>query len=361
MSVSHCSSCKQTLCSIVYVFTWLLLIIGLIVFHVGLDELIGPLKDFPDNLRLGFDRVFGFAELESGAKDIEGHSRMALQMCGVSMTQVGNCGGIPNPVPFSRAADTNPKRRAIKRIFEDALVKVQRIANDKYFGTEALQSTANDLNTMLEQINKLEQDPTLNQDGDVPCIGTNKLYCEINRAAADIGSNIGQVTAEVDKFTNHEIVEQYEDMSEYMDYLHGLPYILVISALFFCCLWWFDGRCCASKKGCCALILHLIFWLVFFVIATICCAIGTLVKFYKHEAKIEDLKGEPSLEDLLKHIEKDYPEFWSLVIADLSEGLEKFYYSAVVFEVFCILIVLYGFVICCCKPYGKVKVKPVSD
>lgn len=362
MAVSHCSTCWQRICSIVYLFTWLLLIVGLILFHVGLQKLIPPLEDLPENLEKGFDVVFGFASLESSARDIEAHSRQALLMCGVSMTQLRSCDRIPTPVPQWKMADTNPKRRAIKQIFENVLARIQRITNDKYFGTEALQSTANNLNTILQKLNEIEEDPMLNHAGHVECVGTNPLYCEINDSAGDIISGVAKVDAEMKKFTNNDVVEQFKDYRDYIDYLHALPYILVISALFFCCIWWFDGRCCHSKKGCCALILHLFFWLVFFIVTSVVCAVGFVIRYKKDEVSIDELNGEPNLDEVLTHISKYYPEFHALVIADLEEGGESFFYAAFVFEAFCIIIVMYGFVVCCCKPYDKkMKVKPAPD
>merc|ERR1712032_1311419 len=51
---------------------------------------------------------------------------------------------------------------------------------------------------------------------------------------------------------------------------------------------------------------------------------------------------------------------------DLEKGLTFFLNAAIIFEVFCILIVLYGLVLCCCGVYKKGEVsrnqvKPSDD
>merc|ERR1712032_834577 len=142
--------------------------------------------------------------------------------------------------------------------------------------------------------------------------------------------------------------------------------ILVISALFFFCVWWKDGHCCGSFGGCCALILHLLFWLIFFVISTVVCAAGLAIKYKQDEVKVDMLNGEPTLDKLLPHIKEEYPDFWNLVFTDLEKGLTFFLNAAIIFEVFCILIVLYGLVLCCCGVYKKGEVsrnqvKPSDD
>merc|ERR1712228_1158095 len=154
--------------------------------------------------------------------------------------------------------------------------------------------------------------------------------------------------------------KEYEDNSRYMHYLHALPYVLVTSALFFLCFWASGDATCgcrgdSTRFSCCALFLHALLWLMFFVISTALCVLGLFVKFGLDRYEVTTFKGNPTIKDLLDHVRTHYPEFWNLVFADMTDGLELFLNAALVFEVFCIAIMLYGCGVCCCRPYRAGK------
>merc|ERR1711879_1024724 len=79
---------------------------------------------------------------------------------------------------------------------------------------------------------------------------------------------------------------------------------------------------------------------------------GWTMRNKSDEVKLGSLfNGNPSLKELLEHIQTAYPDFWALVFANLEKGLIQFYASFVVFLFICILIAFYGCSLCCCRPY----------
>merc|ERR1719266_2709946 len=103
-----------------------------------------------------------------------------------------------------------------------------------------------------------------------------------------------------------------------------------------------------SAVGCFA-----IWWLVFIIWNTIMVALGIAAYQFSDNINIpgDVLKGNPTYHDLVTHVETEYPGFYNLVLDPLSAPFKLFLFSGIVFEVFCLIIVVYGCCICCWAPY----------
>jgi len=135
-----------------------------------------------------------------------------------------------------------------------------------------------------------------------------------------------------------------------------MPYhTSVASMLFFFGFWYKDARLCGgvSKRGCAALTCHVIWWLVFIVWNSIMVALGLAAYMFADDINIpgDVLKGDPTYKDLIDHVNTEYSEFYDTVFDPLSEPFKLFLFSGIVFEVFCIVIVVYGCCVCCWTPY----------
>lgn len=186
---------------------------------------------------------------------------------------------------------------------------------------------------------------------------------------------ITEVNAEIDKFCNSDLAKKWSDYASSLNLLHVLPYILVISAAFFAIGWWLHGACwccCCCKRGqagarsCLWIFPHILFWLIFIIINSIIVAVGLVVQTQLDSVSMDMLNGKPTVEAFIDHIQLVYPDFWNVVFGKMVDGLEGMWQAAIVFEVFCILIVTYGCCMCCFRPYSKdvpedaAKVQPVK-
>merc|ERR1719230_1452530 len=122
---------------------------------------------------------------------------------------------------------------------------------------------------------------------------------------------------------DNEAVKNVQDNVSLLQLMHALPYLLVISMLFFLCFWLKDAAppCCGgSVLGCLPALLHLLTWLVFLVLSSVICSIGITIKYNADQVPMPAgvFKGDPSLKDLLEHIQEAFPEFWGLTIAPLE-------------------------------------------
>merc|ERR1711920_253342 len=183
-------------------------------------------------------------------------------------------------------------------------------------------------------------------------------FCVVHDRAKDVLAEVADVKAEIDKFRDNEHMQDFQDNADKLKFLHVLPYILVFAMVCFGGVWWRAGNCCCCPNGhildCIPLIFFSIFWLLSFIIMTIIAGISWAVSAWAMAQEIKGVfKSDPTLGDLLDHVQEKYPDFWKYVFDGLIEGLKQLRTSSTIFVVVCILGVVYACCFCCCKPYKK--------
>lgn len=324
--------------------------------HASLGTLIPAIKDLPDNLIKGFGEVFKFDLLGTDADGVQKSSSDAIAECGQVAATICDMtdAAIVTMTLSAGSKDTSVHKTAIQGHFTSSLATISTVANDPYFGTPALQSTADQLNNITI---KLDEIPS----GAQACTESVVMYCAIYKSSVILKDGVVTVDAEIAKFKDSEQIETYESYIDYMDYMHILPWIMV-SALIFYTLFWFFGRglCCCCKGGSCAktllLIPHVLCCLIFFILDFVFVVIGLAwsAEVYPN-TKVPDLKGEPTIETLLTHIEDKFPAFWNTVFRDLEEGLESFFGACFIMLVAVFLVIFYEVAVCICRPYQKTE------
>jgi len=209
-----------------------------------------------------------------------------------------------------------------------------------------MKSTADNLRQISYELTQLNT---------TQCAVTNQAYCDIYSAADGLLDGAQQTLNEVDKLIDSDEAEYFEKNTDRLVLLHLLPYPLVLSMLFFTCFWKKDAACCCcggSLGGCILLLLHFALWLVSLVGSMLIVVIAWGFKF--HQDKIEvgpPVKGNPTLEELLEHIQQSYPGFWDIVVVPLEGPLNQLYVAAFIMLVACLYISIYGLSVCLCRPY----------
>jgi hypothetical protein len=345
----HCATVNQKIWSGCYVLTWILLFIGLLVYHLAISSVYPALADLPDNLRAGFYIIFKFDYLEADSLSVKQQAAAALLECDITPTM---CENLPTP-PVTKTSTTSTHKASIVASFDNSLNVIKDIGNDPYFGVNALVDVSNDL---VQITNDLEGVQAV----DAPCVGSNQLYCNIYTSSTQIVQSTSSVTAELDKFIDSEQVREFKNHSDKLAFLHALPYVMVISGLFFLCFWVKDGTCCCCKGGSCSgcllVIGHFLFWLTFFIINTIILVVCYAIMNFQGEINLDVLNGKPTIEVFLAHLKTRYPAFWAKVFADFEEGGLFLYQACILFEIVCIVLPVYGICMCLCNPY-----KPSDD
>mmetsp|Transcript_11276 Transcript_11276/g.21317 ORF Transcript_11276/g.21317 Transcript_11276/m.21317 type:complete len:369 (+) Transcript_11276:82-1188(+) len=352
----HWNTCCRKVWSCIYIITWLFILLGAILYHSALAKAIPGLQDLPTNLVKGFEEVLRFNYLETDAKMIKDASVSALQKCQVMTTAA--CAALPTANPTTGLvqspynADTTAEYKDVMKGLDNVLIPINKVCKDKYFGVADLKSTGDQISTIVDEMGKLTP-------SDLDCRVTNEVYCSIFTAADAIIAGKAEVDKVIKEFTDNDMVKQYEKYSKFLYVMHVVPYILAISALFFFWFWYYDGACCCcgggTKTGCCMLLFHGIFWFIVFVFATVVTVAGLVVIIAADSIHLDDLNGNPNLREVLDHIEENFPRFWDTVFGELAPGLDELFQAAMCFEVFCIVIVVYGCCMCCCRPYKDKK------
>lgn len=332
---------------------------GILLTHLSLIKLIPEVEDLPGNVIKGFDEVFKFAYLEADSIEVQNAANdviingcgktttfcsTAQQTCDPNLGQqaLNACSGT---APTTKIQEAKTK---IKAAFARSLAVVKRVASDQYFGQPGLEDTAKQLDDITQQVDQIPD------SGE--CIAALPVFCEISTSADSIVLGMSQVTAEIDKFKDSDIVKQWDENKTYLTLLHCMPYFMVIAMLFFTLFWYRGGVCCCCRDGTkagCGLILMAIFWLASFILYVIVLATGIALSVLQKDIEVPVLKGKPSLEQAIDHIEFQYPEFWNIVFAGLVDGLDQLYKASWFFNVVALIIVIYGFCECCCCPYRK--------
>merc|ERR1712048_1037683 len=175
----------------------------------------------------------------------------------------------------------------------------------------------------------------------------------------EISKGSDKVDAEIDKFCDTDEMKQWNNYSEYLVFMYAFPYVFVLAMSLFTLFWWKDAacvRCGGSCTGCVFLSLFTFLWLIFLVISFIVCAAGYYIRNRTDEIPINNVfKESVSLKEILDHVQTEYPEFWSMVFANLVEGLEKLNQACIIFVVTCLVAMFYGFSLCLCRPYTDTR------
>jgi len=334
---ASCNSLGRCLWTSCCAAIWALTIVGCFLGTVAVRSLIGPLKDFPASLHEGFYQELGFAGLRSDSERVQNASAAALAACGASVAQC------PSPPGAGTQANTSAERAEIQGAFSSSLSTIFRVATDPYLGTEGLNSTAEHLRSISEQLDSLAT---------AECDVTNVAYCEIHEAADSLVDGSQQALAAIDELIDSEQVQRFEDD---LALLYVLPYLPLVSLLFFSCFWRKDAAwcCCGgSAVGCLAWALHVAFWLASLIVNLVIVVEAWALKFSQDGITMgAPFNGNPTLSELLSHVERTYPDFWAIVVVPLENPLSKLYVSSFVLLVACLLLGVYGLCLPVCRPY----------
>jgi hypothetical protein len=338
---ASCNSFGRGLWTSCCAIIWVLTVIGCFLGTVAVKNLIGPIKDLPASLQEGFYQELGFDGLKSDSAKVKTAAEAALTACGATPA---DC---PSPPPSAVPQnDTSAERLEIQGALNSSLSKIEKVATDPYLGIEKLNSTAEQIRRISEQLESLDT---------TQCDVTNAAYCEIYEAADGLVAGAQDALDAIDELINSEGVQQFEEHSDRLALLYVMPYLLLVSLLFFSCFWKKDAAwcCCGgSIVGCLVWALHLAFWLASLIINFVIVGVAWQWKFKQDKITMgPPFKGNPTLAELLSHIETTYPSFWAMVVVPLEDPLNQLYVSSFVLLAACILLGFYGLCLPVCRPY----------
>mmetsp|Transcript_19259 Transcript_19259/g.36042 ORF Transcript_19259/g.36042 Transcript_19259/m.36042 type:complete len:349 (-) Transcript_19259:24-1070(-) len=333
--------------TICFFLLWVIILPGAILTHLALVESIPWLEDLPENIGKGLDDTFKFAFFKDDTMKVQEAAKVAVEKCNVN---VSICETKNYPNSYTKTtSNTSVERQLIAQKLDSSLMSVNKIAHDKYFGIDELKPTANELETITQEFSQVKDDV-------MPCQQATPIYCEIYISADLIIEGFADVDKALDKFKNGEIIKTWSDYSSYLVCLHAMPYILIIGLLFFTFFWMRGGVCCCCRGGTKTgflLLFYVILWLVCFILYFVVCVVGIAIKYASDKFKVSIFEDDPTIEDVLEHIQTKFPEFWKLVFADMEDGLDILLKASFFMVVGSILISIYSCCECCCCPYRE--------
>lgn len=348
--MGSCSTLSRACCTTLLLLLWGLVAVGVIYCHMAISMVVPALQEMPANLKKGFYEVLKFDSVSADAESVKNSAADALYLCNVYPSQCSNLQNLP--ATPSTTSNTAAQKQAIQDAFTRSLSVILKVATDEYFGTEAMNATATQLQGIISDLESI--DVTTPQ----PCAGTNKLYCSIYENAEQIKDGADKVKGEVDQFCNTDEMQTWTDYAADMELLYALPYVLVVAMIFFTLFWFKDAACLCCGGSCCgslAAIAYTLLWFIFFTFSLIVCVVGYVIRNKAGEVMIKGVFAKDvSLEALLNHIQDEYTAFWDVVFKDLVAGLEMFNGAFAIFVAVCLVVMMYALSVCCCRPYtGK--------
>jgi hypothetical protein len=173
-------------------------------------------------------------------------------------------------------------------------------------------------------------------------------------SAEKIVAEASKVKKEIEKFTNGKVVKEFEDQKDLLNLLYIIPALFFLAFLMFTCFWAIDAACVCcggSIPGCVAMIGYLLLWFLFFIISLVIVIAGLAFRDAVDKEKIKDVNGEPTIKVFVDHVEKQYPEFYDLVLKKLIEELDKFDFDFQICFLICVIIGIYSICVCVLRPY----------
>mmetsp|Transcript_9998 Transcript_9998/g.20689 ORF Transcript_9998/g.20689 Transcript_9998/m.20689 type:complete len:351 (+) Transcript_9998:56-1108(+) len=333
----------QAVCTCWCIAALLLAAISTVLIHTAFKVLLDPLETFPADLESGINDVLGFGTLDVKVASVKTHAETALGMCNALPAACPN----PNAAPGS-TSDTTTELAAIVEVFDTALATIDKVAHDRYLGVGDFAALAHDLEIMRSNLTELQ-----NQPQPIQCAATNELYCSMHSAADDILNGMAVVREGVDEIVNNDAINQYEEIAGKISTgINLLPYLFWISALFYLCFLMSSRPSCkGGRLACCSCTFHGLFFTLSFLISLVFVAVGIAIVILAAEIKLPDpFQGEPTIDQVITHIETEFPEFYNVVLRDLIDGMKKTF-NAYVFFFAAHVMLLINACTCCCGLY----------
>jgi len=344
----RCDGMKQLICTAFLLFSIVLMALGTVLCHMSLNTLLPPVVDLRANVRSGLDDVLQFASLEAKSLAVRTNAQAALALCNVTNATTDCATASTTNL---QAVDSSSQLLQITDAFDGSLATIQTVVHDVYFGLATFQTSGTELDRIQANLTSLR-----NLSQPIPCGGTNQFYCTIHSSAATILTQADQVKAGVDTLVNAKFFVDYDGHVDKARYLHALPYISWLGILFYLCFFVGKGATSpcrgGSRKACCACAFHGIFWFLFFLISAAIVAAGIAIHVFSDEFEIKGVfAANPTLKQIVNHIEVNFPGFYDIVLRWLLEGLTKMYNAFVLFLVADLMLLVHTLSACACGLY----------
>jgi len=348
--VYRCNTLKEKACTSCCCLGLLLLACATILVHGALGTLLPAVVNLPENVEKGLNEVLNFGALEADVDQVKVEASDALAKCGIT-APAAVCNNPPTNNPLK--VDSDQELQAIKQIFDKTLKTVKQVTGDKYLGLAEFQSADNQLTKIQSDLRAFD-----NFTMPIECGATNSLYCGLYLSSAQIKDSMSPIKEGIQKITDNEAIKEFKKNSDYLKYLHALPYIMWLGMAFYLCFFVSEkatstcrGGSCKACAACCG---HGIFFIISLVVAVVVVAAGIFIVGTANTRRLEgSVVGSPTPAELIDHLKVAFPGFYDVVLKNLLEGLKKFFDAQVIFIVADVVILVHTCTTCCLAPYAQ--------
>jgi hypothetical protein len=321
------------------------MVFGCYVFYHEIELLVPKMEALPQDVYNGMAAEFEFERLAEDTSVVSSAALDALGVCEIAARPT-DCSHVNASYPWLKDRTTVVQQNQIAGAFNRSLTRIYHCATDKYFGTPALQPLASELLDISNSWSLVRP-----RNGD--CDFNTHYYCAIDVAAMKILEDVNVSMGEMRSFTKFDFLDTISSYSENLKNIKFGFIPIVIACLFFSCFLVQGSADRHTLVGGTTLTCAVLFWLATFVMSAMIVIAALSVIQFADSLKISYLHGEPSVAELLRHIETHFFDMYVAIFPNLFDGLNAAFNAAVVMQLVCAM--QFWFVSCLmlCKPFKK--------
>lgn len=336
---------RQVILTLFFFAAILLLAIATVLENRALANLVPAVTGLANNLVKGVNEALGFERFVISGNTLTSSSKELLSQCGI-MTPDINC--LTPEIPIgTKSVNTLAEIKKINAAMESTLNKILKVANDKYLGLSQFKDIIQPIKDVQAD---MKNEETASQPED--CHKVQKVYCDVYKNGKAMVSQSNEVTQGVNKLTDDETAALAR-IGRIVDKLYFLPYVLWLSLFFYMFVFCGKNGTCkgSSWLRCGACCCHGLYYTLFFLISIAILVAGILVKRLLLQEEIGWETGKVKIGDMIFHIQREFPKFYSTVFQSIEAGLKDFHSSFIVFTIVNLMIAVHMFSACCFKVY----------
>jgi len=339
-----CFDCQRPLWTTVFFFCWGLLLAGTVMTHDALSRMVPAIQNLPANFVDATNGDLGFGTLPETYDRLLAEAERGVEACDGEVDGCGR-GGVILVLP---AKDTSSHHQKVVQSTFDATKVVDAVANDAYLGSDATRNQSVLLGQIRAQANSIE--PTGG------CTDQVRAYCLILVEARQLAVQERKRQDDLDAVKSGTGMEAFDTVLDLLPLLHLAPYIMIASLGCYTFAWnrtsgvcfWVKGGDCGTS---CCLGLHFLSCVLFTLLTSVNFVIGVAINFFLDMIPLSAYEGDPSVEDVIEHLNDRFPSFVSTVTSELQDAWSEYFLASVLMEASAILIMVYAACVSWKRPY----------
>eukprot|EP00406_Dinophysis_acuminata_P048247 CAMPEP_0179318830 /NCGR_PEP_ID=MMETSP0797-20121207/57130_1 /TAXON_ID=47934 /ORGANISM="Dinophysis acuminata, Strain DAEP01" /LENGTH=346 /DNA_ID=CAMNT_0021030099 /DNA_START=113 /DNA_END=1153 /DNA_ORIENTATION=- len=306
--------------------------------------MVPAIQNLPANFVEATNKDLRFETLPETYDKLLTQAEEGVKACNGKVDKCGK-GGVTLVLP---PKDTSPHHEKVMTNADNAIEVVDNVAKDKYLGSEASKNQS----ALLEKIKT--QATSIEPKGD--CTDQVTAYCKIVVESRQLLIQEQKRQDDLEAVRKGTGMEGFDTLLSFLPFLHLTPYIMIASLGCYSFAWYHTSGVCFWVRGgscgtSCCLFLHFISCIFFTFFTSLNFILAVAIHFFLDMIPLSAYEGNPSVEDVIEHLNEKFPSFISTVTSELQNAWSEYFLASVLMEASAILILFYAACVSWKRPY----------